>query len=158
MISIQSKVHVDGIGSGPRSDFLLSPNDRDYQRWWRGTHLVYHTLRQGPAHIGDVVYMDEYVGKRRIRMTGIVTEADPGKKITWQMLYWIRLPVWLSIELEEVMGGVSITHTISAGFNDVGRLLDGLFRFYFSDGFARAMDDHVRTEFPRLGKMLSSRV
>ncbi len=158
MITIQSKVHVDGIGREPLFDFLLNPNDHDYQRWWPGTHLEYHILRQCPGHIGDVIYMDEYVGKRRLRMKAIVTQADLDRGITWHMVKWFRLPAWLCIEMEEDADGVLLTHTLKAGFNGIGRLLDSLLRIYFSDGFAQAMDEHARTEFPRLGEMLLSRV
>jgi hypothetical protein len=36
----------------------------------------------------------------------------------------------------------------------VGRILDPLLRLYFSQDFARAMDDHVKTEFPKLMELL----
>ncbi|MBL8157311.1 MAG: hypothetical protein JNM70_24275 [Anaerolineae bacterium] len=140
----------------PIFNFLINPNDSAYQKWWPGTHLAHHNLRQSPRHVGNVVYMDEYVGKRRIRMTGIVTEAEPGKKITWQLQKIIRLPVSLHLELEDDSRGVAITHTIRAGFGGIGRILDVLLRLYFSETFAKAMDEHAHIEFPKLGELLSS--
>lgn len=156
MITIQSKVHVERIGGMPIFDFLINPTDSAYQQWWPGTHLAYHNLSYAPRNIGNVVYMDEYVGQRRVRMTGIVTEAEPGKKITWQLKKVIRLPIWLHLELKDDSQGVAITHTIRAGFGGIGRVLDAVLRLYFSETFAKAMDEHARIEFPKLGELLSS--
>ena len=95
MITIQSEVRVERIGSMPIFNFLLNPSDSAYQRWWPGTHLQFHTLRKSPGSASSVVYMDEYIGARRLRLTGIVLEADPGRKIIWQFRKVIRLPAWL---------------------------------------------------------------
>lgn len=154
MLTVQSKVHVERISGMSIFNFLIDPGDDEYRKWWPGTHLEFHTLKHCPGNVGDVVYMDEYVGRRRVRMTGIVTEAEPGKKITWRLRMLFRLPVWLSVEFEDDSTGVAITHTITAGFRVPGRLLDGVFRLYFSNTFAQAMDEHVHIEFPRLGEIL----
>ncbi len=42
----------------------------------------------------------------------------------------------------------------SVPLTGIGRLLDPIFRIYFSPRFERAMDEHVRAEFPRLRDML----
>lgn len=83
-------------------------------------------------------------------MTGVVVAAEPGRKIMWQLKKGIRLPVRLTVELADQERGVAIRHTITAGWTGLGRLLDPLFRLYFSSRFAAAMDEHVRTEFPLL--------
>jgi hypothetical protein len=98
--------------------------------------------------------MDEFVGKRRIKMTGIITEALPGKKITWQFKKVFRLPAWLSVELVNDGTGVTLTHTIRAGFEGIGQIFDPILRLYFTDEFERAMDQHARKEFPVLGDLL----
>ena len=53
-------------------EFLANPTDEAYRRWWPGIHVQFHTLEPHAGHVGDVVYMDEYVGSRRLRMQGIV--------------------------------------------------------------------------------------
>jgi hypothetical protein len=58
------------------------------------------------------------------------------------------------LDLADDAQGVAITHTIEAGFRGLGRLLDPLLRLYLSHNFERAMDEHVRTEFPRLRDLL----
>jgi hypothetical protein len=98
--------------------------------------------------------MDEVIGKHRVKMAGIVIEAEPGKKIIWQLKQLIRLPIWLSLELEDDKEGVVVTHTIRAGFEGIGRVLDIFLQIYFSDEFRRAMDEHIKTEFPKLRDML----
>jgi hypothetical protein len=154
MFTIQSKLHLDHITGIDIFNFLINPDDREYQRWWPGTHLEYRLVKHSPHHVGDVVYMDEYVGKHRLKMTAIVTEAQPGKKIVWQMRRWIRLPVRLSIELEDDNKGVVLTHTIWAGAGGVGKIFDRLLRVYLSDEFAQAMDEHCKTEFAKLSDVL----
>jgi hypothetical protein len=86
MLTIQSTIFVAGITGREISDFLLNCTDERYRGWWPGTHLQLHALARGNDHVGDVVFMDEYVGKRRVRMTSVVVvEAVPGKKIVWRL-------------------------------------------------------------------------
>ncbi len=155
MITIQSKIHMDGISGMEVFNFLINPTDHAYQNWWPGTHLQFHYLRRTPSHVGDIVYMDEWVGKYRLKMSAIVTELEPGRKIVWQMRKGLRLPIWLTLELADQATGVAITHTICAGFQGLATLLDPLCRIYFSSEFAKAMDEHAQIEFPRLRDMLS---
>jgi hypothetical protein len=116
----------------------------------RSTTNQLHPLKRTDDHVGDVIYMDEYIGERRVRMKGLVVEAVPEHKLVWQLRKLIKLPVRLSLDLRDDEGGVAITHTIEAGFKGPGRLLDPLIRLYFSRKFAAALDDHVKTEFPLL--------
>lgn len=157
MISIQSKVRVAGVRSTQLIDFMLNCTDEQYQSWWPGTHLAFHTVESRPGYVGSVVMMDEYVGTRRLKMKAIVAEVVPGKRIVWQFKQVLRLPAYLVLEAADVDGGVALTHTTQAGFRGVGRVLDPLFRIYFSPGFTRALDEHAQAEFPTLGEMLRHR-
>ncbi len=87
-------------------------------------------------------------------MTAVVVEAEPGRKIVWQMKKGIRLPAWLTIEVTDRIGCVDVRHTITAGWAGPGRLLDPLLKMYLSPEFATAMDQHVHTEFPLIRKRL----
>ena len=156
MITIESEIFVEGITGQEIFDFLLGATDESYRRWWPGTHLRLHALERHENHIGDVFYMDEYIGKRRVRMKGVVVEAERGRRIVWQLEWWgVLLPVRLTLEMTDRDGGVALRHTIRAGFGGPGRVLDPLFGIYFSGAFARAMDEHFRTEFPRLRDLLA---
>ena len=105
-----------------------------------GTHLELHAVTRGRDHVGDIVLMDEYVGKRRVRMLAVGVEVVPGQKIVWQLRKGVSLPVWLTLELADRDGGVDLRHMITAGFRGVRRVLDPLLRLYFSAEFAAAMD------------------
>jgi hypothetical protein len=98
--------------------------------------------------------MDEFVGSRRLRMTGIVVEVEPGRRIVWQLKRWIRLPAWLRLELEDQADGSFVRHTVQVGYRGLGRVLDPILRLYVSRRFAAELDEHVRTEFPKLGGLL----
>lgn len=154
MITLQTQLHLDGIRGNEVTDFLLACTDQAYQLWWPGTHLKFHTLERHPNNLGNVVYMDEFVGKRRIKMTGLVTEALSGKKIIWQFKKVFRLPAWLTVELVDDGTGVTLTHTIQAGFKGLGELLNPILRLYFTKEFEQAMDEHAKTEFPKLRDLL----
>lgn len=158
MITFQFVVHINGIGGLSVFDFMINPNDSAYQRWWPGTHLRFHAITKRAGHVGDVIYMDEYVGKRRVQMNAVVTEVEPGRRITWQMTKGMRLPVWLHLELKDDTSGVMITHAITAGFKGIGSILDVILHLYFSASFARAMDEHARIEFPRSGGFCLGRI
>jgi hypothetical protein len=133
----------------------VSCNDELYQRWWPGTHLSFHTITKSPNNVGNVVFMDEFVGDRRVATKATVREIVDGRRIVWQMK--VSLPVFLILELEDVDDGVRLKHTIKAGFSGIGRIFDPILRIYFTQAFAEAMDEHVRTEFPKLRDMLRNR-
>ncbi len=138
------------------TDFLLQCDDERYQKWWPGVHLQFHTIKRHPGNTGNVVYMDEFVGRHRVKMKGVVVNVIPGKKLLLQFKKLIRLPAWLLMEFEDKDGGVFIRHVITAGYTGIGTLLDPLLKLHFSDDFQKAMDEHVKTEFPRLRNLLHS--
>ncbi|MCV7213896.1 hypothetical protein H7J51_01180 [Mycobacterium crocinum] len=149
MLTLESRVTVPGLTGAEITTFLSECTDAGYQQWWPGVHLHLHSLTAGGgAHLGDEIFMDEFIGTRRLRMTAVVVEAEPGRKIMWQMKKGIRLPAWLTIEVVDHPGSVDVRHTITAGWAGAGRVLDPLLRLYFSPSFAAAMDKHVHTEFP----------
>ena len=154
MITLQSKVDVDGISAEALSDFMLNCTDADYQRWWPGTHLAFHTIKRFPGYIGNRVRFDEYVGRRRLKFDAVVTVAEPGRRIVWQMKWLFRLPAWLILEFEPRPGGVRLIHTLQAGYAGIGRILDPLLRLYLSHQFERELDRHAHAEFPKLGDLL----
>ena len=115
MLTLQTQIRVDHITGTQIFDFFVDPDDRAYQRWWPGTHLQFHALERHEDHVGDVIYMDEYVGKRRVRMSVIVLDAVPGKTLVWQFKKGNQAPVRVTFDFADYDGGVAITHTIQAG-------------------------------------------
>jgi hypothetical protein len=155
MLTIRSEVTVPGLTGAEVTDFLSDCTDAGYQKWWPGVHLHLRPVAVGNAdHVGDAVFMDEFIGKRRLRMTAVVVEAEPGRKIVWQLKKGICLPAWLTIEVTDRAGCVHVRHTITAGWTGPGRILDPLLKMYFSPRFAAAMDRHVHTEFPLIRERL----
>ena len=152
MLTLETEIFVEGTTGSEILDSLLSCTDEEYRRWWPGTHLEFHTMRQGPGphHRGDVVLMDEYIGTRRVRLTGVVESVVPGRVVIYRLRKAIPLPARLRIDCHDRDGGVALRHTIRAGFGGAGRILDPVLRGFLSPAFAEAMDEHVRTEFPRL--------
>lgn len=155
MVTIESSMYVPRMRSRSVIEFMLNATDERYRAWWPGTHFAMHAFNGAPG-VGQVVYMDELVGDRRIRMRGVVTDAGPNR-ITWQLKRLVRLPCWLRIVVDDDINGATITHTIRAGYrHPMGRLLDPLFRLYFSDRFARMMEEHFTIEFSRLPDVLEA--
>jgi hypothetical protein len=157
MLTFQTRIHVHGITAAEIFDFLADPDDESYRAWWPGTHLQFHIVARGDEHVGDVVFMDEYVGKRRLRMSAEVMEAVPTRKLEWQLRRGIKLPARLSLQLKDLDGGVEITHAVRVGSRRFGRVLDPVLGVVIPDGFARDLDEHVRTEFPLLRDLLRDR-
>jgi hypothetical protein len=157
MVILQTRMQVEAITASEIFDFLANPDDESYRVLVARYASSAPHRRAWPRTHRRVVYMDEYVGKRRLRMSAVVTEAAPGKKLDWQLRKRIRLPARLSLELEDYEGGVEITHTVRTGFRGVGRVLDPVLKIVMSEGFARDLDHHVRTEFPLLRDLLRKR-
>jgi uncharacterized protein YndB with AHSA1/START domain len=155
MIELKTEVAVEGTSGRSVSDFMLNCTDADYQKWWPGTHLAFHTTKRLPGDLGNHVYFDEYIGERRFKLQGVVVEVVPGKRIVWQMKMFFRLPAWLILALDDRKEGVVITHIIKAGFTGIGRLFDPLLKLVLSQDFERDLQEHAHIEFNRLAEMLS---
>jgi hypothetical protein len=155
MIELKTEVAVNGVSGRSVSHFMLNCTDADYQKWWPGTHLAFHTRKHSPDDVGNHVYFDEYIGKRRFKLRGVVAEVVPGRRIVWQMIKVMRLPAWLILEMNDTAEGVRITHTLRAGFSGRGRLFDPLLRLILSRNFERDMQEHAQIEFKRLAELLS---
>jgi len=156
---IQYKTVVD-VQAGQRDGFytfMMNCTNAQYQAWWPGTHLAWHTLTDSPGKLGSVVYFDEYVGKRRLKFEAIVTEIVPDQKIVWQLKKRIPLPAWIILEFADSPNGIKVTHTLAIGFQGFGRLLDPVLRLYFTPSYANDLEQHARTEFPKLGAMLAGK-
>ena len=160
MLRLESWLTVDGLSGREVTKFLTEPDDDRYRAWWPGVHLAFHLVRRGAtaSRLGDVVLMDELIGSRRVRATGEVVEAIPGEVLVWQMLLWaVRLPVRVSLTFRTLGSSVRVHHLIEAGWRGPARVLDPLWRLYFSSSFADAMDWHVYTEFLLLRDLLHGR-
>ena len=154
MISLQTQVVVPGLSGKEVTDFLSVPNDADYQRWWPGVHLHLHTIEGIPGEVGSVLYMDEFIGNRRYRFKGRITGLIPGKRLAWRLKSTILPPALLELDLDQEGDALRITHAIHIGWPGLGRLFDPFIRMWTKAGFADAMDEHVRTEFPLLRDLL----
>ncbi|MCK4692036.1 MAG: hypothetical protein KAT23_00305 [Anaerolineales bacterium] len=78
---MKTEVAVKRISGKSIYDFMLNSTDKDYQEWWEGTHLAFHTIQRFPNDLGNLVYVDEYVGSRRLKFEGVVIKLIPGKEI-----------------------------------------------------------------------------
>jgi hypothetical protein len=155
MIVMKTEVDVNGISGKDVYDFMLHCTDNDYQKWWPGTHLAFHTIKRCANNAGNLVYFDEYVGNRRLKFNAIVTELVPNKRLVWQMETILRLPAWLSIDIEDSKIGVKIIHTLAIGFRGIGRIFDSILRMYFSSKFQYELEEHAQIEFHKLADLLS---
>lgn len=155
MITMKTVVEARGISGKTISDFMLNCTNEDYRNWWAGTHLAFHTTKRFPSDHGNLVYFEEYVGRRRLKFAGVVVKSIPGKEIVWQMKKLIKLPVWLFLQFEDNDEGVAITHMIKAGFAGIGRLFDPFLRLYCTRRFEKDLEEHAHIEFNKLARILS---
>ncbi|MDQ2089489.1 hypothetical protein [Marimonas arenosa] len=156
VIKIATQTCVPGLTGRDITEFLMTCDTRRYQAWWPGTHLRFFTRDGGPGHVGSRFFMDEYVGRHRVRVGGRVIELDPGRRLVLKLSRFVPLPVWLTLDLRDTDDGVVIRHEIAAGFRGAGRVFDPLFRLHFNRRFATDMDAHVREEFSRLPALLAT--
>lgn len=155
MITMKTEVNVKGVVGKDIHAFMLNCTDEDYQKWWAGTHLAFHTVKRYPGDQGNRVYFDEYIGKHRLKFAAVLIEIIPDRKLVWQMKKMVRLPGWLEIELEDDNDGVRIIHSVSIGFKSIGGILDPILRLYFSQEFEKELEEHARIEFTKLAEMLA---
>jgi hypothetical protein len=134
-------------------DFMINPTDERYSAWWPGEHLQFHIIKRGAEnHLGDVVFMDEYLGKNhRLVFHALVTVAERPNKITWQMKKGgVRLPAFVTLELHDSAEGVILKHELRIGYCGFGKILDPFIRLYFNKSFQNALDEHCKIEWYEL--------
>jgi len=138
-------------------DFMINPTDVRYSAWWPDEHLRFHIVKQsGDNHLGDLVFMDEYLGKNhRLTFNAIVMAAERPNKITWQMKkVGLRLPAFVTLELHDSTEGVKLKHDLQIGYKNIGRLLDPFIRLYFNKSFQTALTEHCNVEWHKLAEYL----
>ncbi len=155
MIKFKTEINVKHTSGKAISEYFLNCTDEDYQKWWEGTHLSFHTIERHPNNLGNLVIFDEYIGGRRLKFIAKVIEIIPGRKLVWQMKKVISLPGWLTLEFEDTDDGVKITHILGAGLEGIGKIFDPLLKIYFSKNFEKEMEYHAQIEFQKLAKILS---
>jgi hypothetical protein len=165
MFTLETRAHVAGLSARAAYDYMIVPPAHDFQAWWPGTHLVSKVLRRGvgpegePNDIGTVVYLEQMIGPFHVRETAEIVEAIPGRSFTRRIfVVGIRLPIFITFDLEDTANGVTIAHTIRAGWRGLPRILDPLFRLYFTKAFADALDEHLRLEYELLREVVKPAV
>lgn len=154
MIILETQVSVPNLSAKNVFDFMIDCTDEKYQQWWPKTHLSFHTIKRQPNNIGSLVLFDELIGKRRLRFQAVITKSLPGQEIVWQMKKLFLLPAWLSLKFQNTEDGVLITHSLSAGFSGLGKILDPIIRLYLSKKFEKELATHANMEFNMLSRLL----
>jgi hypothetical protein len=142
-------------------DFMISPTDEAYSEWWQGEHLQFHIVKHGDEnHLGDVVFMDEFIGKnRRLTFYAVVVTAERPNKIMWQMKKaGVKLPAFVELTLHGSDEGIKLKHELRLGFSGVGKLLDPFIRLYFNKSFRDALEEHCKIEWFKLADYLCKAV
>jgi len=139
-------------------DFMINPSDQQYSEWWPEEHLQFHIVKHGDEnHLGDVVFMDEYLGKnRRLTFFAVVIAASSPNKIEWQMKKAnLRLPAIVELELNNTIAGVRLKHELRIGYLGIGKLLDPFIKLYFNQSFRKALEAHCNIEWFKLAEYLA---
>ncbi len=158
MFSLITRTHVAGLSGREITDFLSTCDDDGFRWWWPGTHFHLHTAKGTPGTPGSVIFMDELIGPRRVKVRCELVELVPGRKLVWQLRGPLfRLPVKLIFQLEDDEGGVNAEHAIEVGYAGPGAFLDPLLRLFFPARFSADKDEHVRSELPKLKDLLHQR-
>lgn len=155
MITLKTIVNVKGITSKDIYDFMLNCTDADYQKWWKGTHLICHTVKKYPGDIGNLVYADEFVGKYRFKGYVVITGLVPYSEMVYQIKKFVKLPAWFKMQFEDLDDGINIVHIVEAGFNGIGKIFDPIFRLFLNEDFENHLNAHAHEEFPKLAEMLA---
>lgn len=157
MVTLKTVVNVKGITSKEIYEYMLSLDDEKYQKWWKGTHLVCHTVKKYPGDIGNVVYADEFVGKYRLKGYMIIKKLVPYSEMVFQIKKTVKLPAWFIMRFEDHKDGTNLTHILEAGGNGIWRIFDPLIRLYLNDEFEKNLNAHAHEEFPMLAGMLKKK-
>jgi len=138
---------------------MINPTNHHYSSWWPGEHLQFHITKPSDAnHLGDIVFMDEYLGKnRRLTFHAVVITANYPNKIEWQMIKAkVRLPAIVELELTDTDEGVQLKHELRIGYSGIGKWLDPFIKLYFNQSFQKALTEHCEIEWFKLAEYLAA--
>ena len=139
-------------------DFMINPTDERYSQWWQGEHLQFHIVKHGNEnHLGDIVYMDEYLGKNhRLTFNAVVIKANHPNVIEWQMMKGkLNLPAFVELDLRDYSEGVKLKHELKIGYSGIGKLLNPFIRIYFNKSFQKSLEEHCKIEWFKLAEYLA---
>jgi len=139
-------------------DFMINPTDGQYSQWWQGEHLQFHIIKRGDEnHLGDIVFMDEYIGKNhRLSFNAVVIKANHPNVIEWQMMKGKRkLPAFVELDLRDSSKGVILKHELRIGYSGIGKLMDPFIMIYFNKSFQKALEEHCKIEWFKLAEYLA---
>jgi len=139
-------------------DFMINPTTERYQAWWPGEHLDFRIVKHGRSdHVGDIVYMDEYIGEgnRRLKFHAQVKSVKRHRQIVWQMRkFGLLLPAYVVLGLKDTPKGLIVTHELRLGYKGLGKLLDPLIKLYFNDDYRYDLEGHCKIEWHLLAAYL----
>ena len=147
-------------------DFMTAPTTARYRAWWPGEHLDFRIIKRGDKdHLGDVVFMDEYLcGQQHLTFNAVVTRvkrptANHAGQIIWQMkIGGLRLPARVRLYLKDTPKGVLVKHELRLGLTGVGAILDPFIKLYFNKSFRTNLETHCKIEWPKLAEYLKDDV
>ena len=139
-------------------NFMINPNDKKYNEWWTEEHLQFHITKKGNEnHLGDNVYFDEYLGKkRRLSFHAVVIVADKPNMIVWQMkIAGLRMPFFVKLGLTDNSNGVTVIHELNLGYSGIGSIFDIFIRLYFNKSYRADLEKHCIIEWQKLADYLN---
>jgi len=159
MIKHLVEITVQNASAQQFYDFMINPTTQRYQAWWPGEHLDFRIVKPGDDnHLGDVVFMDEYLGGKGRRLTfhAVVAGVRRPNQIVWQMKKaGLRLPAFVTLNLTDTPDGIVVKHELRIGFRGIGAILDPFIRLYFNKPFRHALEKHCKIEWPLLANYLN---
>ena len=159
MIKHIVELTIPNAGAEQFYGFMINPGDEQYNRWWPEEHLRFHITKHGDkSHLGDEVYVDEYLGaRRRLSFRAVVTAAKCPDKIIWQMkAAGVKLPALVILELRDSPDGLLLRHELRLGFSGTaGKLTDPFIKLYFNKAYRTDLERHCRIEWFKLAELLS---
>jgi predicted transport protein len=158
MIKHIVEVTVNNASAEQFYDFMINPNDKNYNEWWAEEHIQFHITKKGDKnHLGDNVYFDEYLGKKRkLKFHAVVIVADRPNKIIWQMkIASLKSPFFVKFELTEKLNKVIVKHELMLGYEGIGSICDSFIGLVFNKEFRADLEKHCNIEWQKLAEYLN---
>lgn len=156
MLSFTTQAFIPHAKKEQVTDFFINCTTAIYWKWWKWTHLEFYTIKKTEDILWDMVYIDEYVGKTRLKFKAKISQYIRGKILEYQMIKVCALPVWLTMRFKDTPDGVIVFHTLKAGYTGIWKVLDYFIGLYLWHSFEQELTEHAKEEFIKLGNLLKS--
>jgi hypothetical protein len=154
MIYCITEIFVRDKSASQVFDWIVNLDQERYLQW-HPDHTVYRIEKTTNEYLGSTVYYEQILNGPGANFEWKVIDIEENEHILYKARF--IYPIYLSLSMEDIEGGVEVTHSLLLGFVAKGfeKPLDWFVgKFIFTAEAAQASHRHAHEEFKNLERLI----